>query len=281
MQIDLEVLDRYGACKEGVDFIRRKYPQGVEVSEIANDPELPREFFYWAWSYLPLNPDELELYNQKMELTGCSRVYKSYHCKNSHGIISSEDIVNSENVGYSRRITDSANIKHSTMVGKSQHITECKNIDSSSYCFDSADIQKSHIIYNSNFVSNSIGAFKSLIIQSCVGVQDCHKLTNSMFCARVDNSENCLFCADLDNAKNMVFNEPCDPQFIEMFRNAIDAEFVPKILQAHRGRVNPNAPEARYYFFHSLDTEFWEWVKNLPGYNPDLLFNTSYHLETK
>ena len=67
-----------------------KYPDGAELTELANDPDVTLEDLYFARHYFSFNDEELKLYEQKCHIEGGSaHVLRSSYIKDSKFVYNS------------------------------------------------------------------------------------------------------------------------------------------------------------------------------------------------
>ena len=62
MLITVEVLQNNNACKQGVDFVSKFYPNGVEMIDLIKDKRVSREMLHWGRQHLTHTQEELDAY---------------------------------------------------------------------------------------------------------------------------------------------------------------------------------------------------------------------------
>ena len=175
-------------------------------------------------------------------------VFDSSDIYGSSFIHTSEQVYDSEYVDHGKQIAFSKNVDHSTNIVLSKFIIDSRNI------FDCFDISESSEIYRSTGV------------------------TKSRFCSDSVGINNCLFCHSARGLEYCVFNKPIDErryefilrqyQNFELFLNYL-AEW-PKDLVIY---TPPREHQNFDIHYTTIPNEFWEWIKNLPNYDPAILYN--------
>ena len=62
MFLTIDVLRRLNACEQGIKYVERFYPNGVELVDIINDRHINKDFLHWGREYLTVNATEMEAY---------------------------------------------------------------------------------------------------------------------------------------------------------------------------------------------------------------------------
>lgn len=284
MKITEQLLTKLKACQHGFEILK-KYPDGATIVELANDPDVTLEDYFFARHYFHFTEEELQLYNKRCNLKHCGgHVLQSFNVTDSNWIYKSHDIQNSNYISNCNDIKNSSEIKSAINVLNSQDIVNSKNIQYSTKVCDSENIFNSDNIINSHQINWSKIITSSSNLEEC---QFCYKsrtLNNCYFCGFVDNSENCIFCNNISNAQYQVFNQPVSlnefEQIKELLLLHLETETV-NLLQVNEKRHL----DARFSYdlrfdrmFEQLSEDFYGWVGSLPQYDEQiflLLFFTT------
>ena len=277
MFVNNEILEKYGACASGKEFINRLYPNGVEILDLLNNKHVPVEILHWGAKFLPVSEEEL-------------RKYEQYICiQNSTNCLECEKVFNSKNIYKSKNIDNSEFIKYSRDVYSSQMITNSVNIFNSSYINNSEKVEYSTKVVNSKSISNCKNIINSSDIGNCNNLSKCYSLK---YCNTVLKSDFCeligfssfltgcskmLFCTSLVSQNLMIFNKPISlynfNDIYEDFLYIIQNENIDLILDDYNdnsyfiGQANPKI-EAIF----NISDNFINWIKTLPNYDNFIMY---------
>jgi hypothetical protein len=62
MLITVDLLKKYKACDNGIKYIDRFYPNGVEMIDVIRDRHIPKEMLHWGREFLAHSEEELVAY---------------------------------------------------------------------------------------------------------------------------------------------------------------------------------------------------------------------------
>lgn len=210
MKITSDILLKYGASAEDIQFVHKFYPEGIELNDVFNTTvtNFSLELIHWMYLHLPISEAEKKEYLNYIEVEGSKYFFYSYHikdcnmiadsifCENSIFIFDSSYIKNSKIIYNSEDVLESYQIFSSQLVTNSQHILKSYTIENSFDILDSKDIKNSTNIAYSKRINDS-----SILVK-------CSDVSNSYFSRNLVNCKNKLFCFDLKNTEDfMIFNE--------------------------------------------------------------------------
>lgn len=279
MIIDLETLKKIKACSMGIDFFNKFYPNGAEISTIVKEmgDKIPLEMVHFIKNNCSLSEEEKELYNKLCKINNSNFIYSSSNINNSNKISNSEFVNRSELVKSSKHIICSNNIYNSNDIKYSNYIQNSNTIHNSDYVLDSSEIKESYSIYQcKNIVNSKYLSFSNDINNS-------YLLTlskNSSMCGfsnLLDSCSFCLFCTNLNDEFSMMFNEPIEVAAITIYSKQITEMLKNYNLKVLEKKKNNNylgyklEPITYNKIFNNIPNEFWEFIKNLPNYNNEVL----------
>lgn len=282
MKVTVELLERYNACAQGINFIKEKYPDGAEILEIAKDPNLPIEFAHFARKYFPLSEEEVEVYNQICRVVNSKKVLNSTGVYNSSYVFNSKEVVDSSNISDSSNIEDGTNINNSEWVRCSQEVWSSKFVNWSHKIIHSTNITNSWQVAHSSHVDWGHNILYSIGIKDSSFIYKSHDLTHCDFCGFMVGSSDCMFCCGLEGARHQIFNKEVSE---EEYRRAYEellfqleveiSKFI--IINESRSILKPTERfvyENRFdSIFNGLSDEFYGWISTLPNYNDEVFLN--------
>lgn len=286
MFITLEVLQKYNACKSGIEWMKKHYPDGVDLIELSYNPEVTTDILHWGFENLPTTEEEKARYWKlfKVDCGDNSTIYKcervknssfvteSHDVDNSHYVFKSGRVKNSKNVQSSNRVENSDRVYNSTFVYNSTKVWQGKNVNHSSNVLWGTYVVNSHSVLSADNVQDSF-----VVLGGYLGATK--NIKDSAFIANCSNLKHCLFCADLNNEEYYIFNQKVDENIFKMVEQQLNdfiENFEPTLGDKWSEFTIPlEEPRVRFKFetrFAGLDNEFWDWVATLPGYDPKILF---------
>ena len=296
-RINAEQLQKLHACQQGIDFIQEKYPDGVELIELINDPQVPNSFLHWGYQYIPASEEEVLEYFKRMVITDSVNVQFSRNVDKSKVVIKSKNVVASEYIYESSDVDFSSNIIGSSLVSGSRNIYKSELINKGTKLFKA--IQSDHV----GFAYNIIGCINSSNLYLCKYVEDsswlikCQDLINSHFCVQCADSKNLLLCSCFntgnlhdDGNKYYIFNQEVTKSLFEMSLKQIQMITQTKQLQIFKEELNNEdisfeLPEIQTDFRKLYDEEtkklIVNFAKNLRGYNGEKLTHILFDYEKK
>lgn len=251
--------------------------------ELLDNKHIPKEVFHWGYEYLDTTQEEQEKYWRVCDVVDSEFVYKSEKIYNSKTIADSKEVTNSTKISNGRTIEDSESVSDSSFVHRSQNIYGSKKVVDCADVCNSNDVFGSRNILNSNIIQNSRHIVRSANIDSCSVLYNCHSTIQSLFSSYLNDSAQCIFCSGLDHGYRMLFNKPIEVGLLdrigeEFFDKVLNEEF--KLMSFNESSTflsltNPPSEDIRTYF-EKVTPEFWEWVKQLPNFDPFVMYNITF-----
>lgn len=214
------------------------------------------------------------------DFVGCSNYYNCQSIQDSHYV------VNSEGIDFSSFVHNSSDISHCSDVYECDDATNSNQIFHSQFVYSSERVDHSTNVDNcvnvlvSAAVYNSRNIYVCSNIMGCGELRHCDKMDFSYFCADSKGLKNCMFCFDLENEEYHIFNQPVSKEKFDIIRKQylrliedVELDYLreqwPKDMLIP-SRPNPFAYHDKHY--RQLSEKFWRWVRSVPGYDVDLLY---------
>ena len=295
MLITVDKLQELHADTKFINWLLYYFPKGATLSQIFSCPAAEPEMLHWCNFYFATTAEEQELYYKGLNID-CKfpfNIYESDNVRNSNWISRSsnvvdsshifycKDVINSNNVLSSEDVRDSEKVYNSEFVYKSRNVLNSKNIT------ESAFVVNADYVVNSNSVNNATAVMKSAFV---TGRKDgaTYQIRNSRFICDCSNMKKSLFCYGISNAEYMLFNQQMEPEDYELIVEQFDAklgkfhnvlvandEWPANIIPLEAPKIQRRISDV----YSQVPLEFWRWVKTLPGYNQNILFNITYNME--
>ena len=213
---------------------------------------------------------------------------------NSTGLYNSEKVVNGTYVVESKNVTNSSyvyksqNIELSHYVSLSNNVKESTNVSGSEYVFNSigvnssSNIKQSEGITKSSLIIESSNIYGSGLVTRSSVVCDSHSIVDSSFISNCERLDHCLFCYKSNDAKYQLFNVPILPEQFDFIYNEFQMFHLPVVSTVCTWENNWTGATAPTYsrYKHTAavcdDEHFMKWVKTLPNYSPDILYNITF-----
>ena len=281
MRITVDLLKRYNACKQSIDFMQANYPNGAEAIEIMQRKDIPLHFLHFGRQYLDVNDEEIQLYKQICRIDDKSRyIWYSNDVSNSTGLMNAHHVNNSSFVRDSFQINNSNHIYNSNNISNCDDIAHSTNIKDSNKILESHDIAESNDVARSNFVSWSSAILNSLLLEDCSFIYKSDNLNDCHFCGFIKNSKHCLFCTELKDKEYYIFNHEVSPTVYEKYREELllqlQAEtpcminvFSTKYTAEERFELSTRFDTV----FNGLSDAFYGWIGTLPNYSDEVFIN--------
>ena len=281
MRITVDLLKRYNACKQSIDFMQANYPNGAEAIEIMQREDIPLHFLHFGRQYLDVNDEEIQLYKQICRIDDKSRyIWYSNDVSNSTGLMNAHHVNNSSFVRDSFQINNSNHIYNSNNVSNCNDIAHSTNIKDSNKILESHDIAESNDVARSNFISWSSAILNSLLLEDCSFIYKSDNLNDCHFCGFIKNSKHCLFCTELEDKEYYIFNHEVSPTVYEKYREELllqlQAEtpcminiFSTKYTAEERFELSTRFDAV----FNGLSDAFYGWIGTLPNYSDEVFIN--------
>lgn len=281
MRITVDLLKRYNACKQSIDFMQANYPNGAEAIEIMQRKDIPLHFLHFGRQYLDVNDEEIQLYKQICRIDDKSRyIWYSNDVSNSTGLMNAHHVSNSSFVRDSFQINNSNHIYNSNNISNCNDIAHSTNIKDSNKILESHDIAESNDVARSNFISWSSAILNSLLLEDCSFIYKSDNLNDCHFCGFIKNSKHCLFCTELEDKEYYIFNHEVSPTIYEKYREELllqlQAEtpcminvFSTKYTAEERFELSTRFDTV----FNGLSDAFYGWIGTLPNYSDEVFIN--------
>lgn len=284
MIITRELLIKLQACEHGLKLLE-KYPNGATLIELADDPDVELDDFYFARHYFHFNDEEMKIYNKHCQIFGCGdHILRSSKITDSNWVYNSININKSNYINQCEQVIESSEIVNSVNVQYSKNIINSKNINYSENVADSDDISNSNNIINSSHINWSSVINSSFLLEDCHFMYKSNNTKDSYFCGFVENSNHCLFCNNLSNAEYQIFNKQVTQTEFEKVKEILllqlQAENIDLLNINIEKHLNPRfSYDLRFdRMFEQLSEQFYGWVGSLPQFDEQiflLLFFTT------
>ena len=279
MFITAEILKKHKACDQGIKYVERFYPNGVEMIDIIRDKHINKEFLHWGREHLTNGPEELAAYCESCNITEAEGFWYSVNVHNSKYVVKSKDVKDSRSIFESSGIINCKDVVNTDEAESSSQIFYSTMIDGSSKVCKGNNIVSSTNICNSTMVVRSINVIDSSTVFDSSEIIGCNTVSSSHFCQKCTDISNCLFCDGLSSAEYHIFNKPVDPKMYELF----EKQYL-KYMSAYLNFITewPADLVAGAYvtptrkfddWFHPITDKFWKWVRTLPNFDSMLLYN--------
>lgn len=210
------------------------------------------------------------------------RVINSTDVRESDVVVNSNKINCSRNVFSSNSVNDSEEIICSSSVKNSKQIFQSSFVETSEKVFSSSNITDSTNIINSIAVAGSKNVWSSKQCFDSSEIIGGHNLENCFFCSECADSKNLLFCQDLKGVEYHIFNKPVTKRQFDLFVNQYKELMQEELLfveewpedsaKIENPKINTNFREWYLYIM----SEFWQWARTLPNYDPMLLYRITF-----
>lgn len=254
-----------GGCKEGVNFLRKHYPNGFTPKEVMTKVvrHIPMHFCGWGYHNLPFSEsDKAEYLNwakivdcdtfyTSHHITNCHKIYESSYCENSTEVEKSTDVTSSSRIFNSSDVDRSTNVYNSTSVTSSDKIVNCKRIDNSNF------------VYNSHNCEQVSYATDSSQIDNCLFVDKCSDSHHLYFCKGLKSTSYRIFC----NNPNLhydyaIFNKQVSHRVFERVRASLIEYCYDWIFPREQAIYPPDSFKDENQFA----LVFWEKILNDEGF---------------
>lgn len=278
MFITVDILRKLNACEQGIKYVERFYPEGVNMIDIIRDRHINKEFLHWGREYLTSTPEELAAYCEACGIINSEGYWYSQNVRDSKYVIKSKDVDKSKSVFESKNIIGCQDIVNTDDAENSSQIFYSSMIDRCDKVCKGTNIVSSTNICNSTMVARSVNVIDSSTIFDSSEIISCNTVSSSHFCKDCTNIEKCLFCEGLSNAEYHIFNKPVDPKMYELFEEqymkymTVLLDFIsnwPSELVAS-AYVSPTRKFDDWYF--NIPDSFWKWARTLPNFDAMLLY---------
>lgn len=291
MKITLDLLKKYEACEEGIQFLQDNNLVGAEALEIINYPNIPLSFLHWGYKFLSVGAEEIAAYKRICKIDAASRY-----------VLSSDSITNSSGIFYSSNVKNSSYVSNSTHVIDSKEIYSAKDIINCDDVWSSFNVKNSRLIglskditFSSNVISSNLIDWSSFCLHSsslkeCGFIYQSSNLNDCFLSGFLTNCNHCICCSNIKDKEYCVFNQKVSPQVFEDLREIFlfkiqdeKPTFIKKEGQWHN--IIQYVYSNRYDgIFSGLSDDLYGWIGTLPNYTLELfiqIFFTSNNLQEK
>lgn len=283
MWITKETLKRARACRQGIEFFNRHFPNGAEMIDVINYPTTSSSFLHWGYLHLSPNETEVAAYYERLgvknsrcvfmseEVEGSSFINHSHHIKNSSTISNSNVIESSIAVGGSDYVEDSSRIFNSKYVYNSSKVYGSSNVNDSSNVVDGVYIVESKDVVNCKVASESSQ------------IRDCNNVTDVIFSSGIEESSHMMFCIGQTGKEYMLFNKPVSQKQFELVKKQYKSFMTDELVLAKDwGSMDgcltyPMIEKNIRKYYENISDKFWDWVKTLPNYDPFVLYTITFN----
>lgn len=279
MFITAEILKKYKACDQGVRYVERFYPNGVEMIDIIRDRHINKEFLHWGREHLIVTEEDQEAYREACKIVNTEGYWYSVDVRDSQYVVKSKSVNESRSVFESSEIEKSADIVNSDNVNDSSQIFYSSMIDTCQKIFKSKNIVESINVCNSTMVARSKSIIDSFNVFDSSEIVNCQSVSDSHFCKDCKNIKFCMFCEGIEDAEYCIFNQPVDKMHYDVFIKQYK-KYLTELLDFIRewpcdlikGVFNP--PTRKFdAWYYPISEKFWKWVKTIPGYDSMFIYN--------
>lgn len=279
MFLTVDILKERHACEQGIRFVQRFYPNGVELSEIIQNKYIPKEFLHWGFSHLDATDEEIQLYEKVLGIINTNGYFESEKVSDSQQVRFSSEIENSKNIYRSKKV------KNSCSIYSSNNIEDSSNINTSAFCsnskviFNSTNVTDSNMVIDSNCIIRANSVIKSSFITESTCIINSSNTENCNFLMSCNNMRNSLFCLNLDGKEYYIFNQPISKVMYENINFQFNkiTSLPLKMMFIDKENLIPKPIYNFSKFFEDLPSDFWQWIKTLPNYNPEILYSITFN----
>ena len=284
MFVNLEILEKYNACENGIKTFKENYPNGVEIKDLLEDGKLQSSIIHWGFINLPVDESEKLIYFKKFNIINSLKTYFSENVENSYGVIGSKMVRNSQYIERSKGVEGSTNCKGS------------RDVSGSDFVFKSKDVVFSQKVLNSSKIRfcNEIVGCKDLY--ECNNMDHCENMHFSFldfgcknsnyigFSSNLENCTNCLFCSNLKDKSFYLFNQPVDKdyfhsvwvEFEELVKNLTLQSFLIKYddTKTEKEGIEVDSEEVVFNnIYTKIPGDVYKFITSLPEYDALTLYN--------
>lgn len=295
MKITHDLLVRRHACAEGIEFLDKYYPDGVELIDLLTDlsgskHQLPVDFYYWGETNLGFDNDyekqkrERAMFEGLLAIDRSSAIVGSNRIKDSYMVGHSKYVERSRSVFHSEHVSDSDDVNGSARITKSHGVFDSKFVSDSGEVLFSVNVTNSTNVINSHYIVNSANILDSTNIVDCRDCRTCTNMDNSSFCVDCNDSSNLIFCIGIDNANSHIFNEKVQPSVFQMVaeqykrimptRLRYAAPYVPNSVLPQSAQVDYD--HRKYYRDIMESEEIRSWIMSLPHFSADVWYDMTH-----
>jgi len=286
MKVTYDLLKRYKACKQGLEFMQEFYPDGAEALDIVNEHEVPIEFLHFARQYFDLNEEELKKYFELCNVdSNCENIWSSQQITNSQNVSYSTNVRNSAYVQTSRDIRNSRNIYGSLGVIGSKEIFMSSNVKDSLYIVSTTDVTCSEQVMNSRNIQWSNMIYSSRDVSDSSFITCSLQANNCSVSGFLTNCSNCLFCYAIGESKYQIFNQQVSVSEFEYWKSFVDfllekekKELIKIQEDSFNGARMISRPKITS-IFDDLSEDFFGEIGTIPYYDEEIFLDLFFKLK--
>lgn len=281
MVLTIKDIEKYKGVPEGIKKFLKEASNGLEIIDLfsvisANDAS-------WLKLYIGFNEEENKAFEKAYGITNSKQVIGSRDIDNSYFVLGSFDVKDSKHIFSSGTITSSEDISGSSDVENSSQVFDSYYVYNSSQVINSKNITRSRNIIDSNFIIDSNNIIESSICSNSNGIVSSSNLDNCLFCTHCADLKNSLFCSNFKDGEYYIFNKPMPSKdYFEIIKKqyekyaAINFSFVNEWPVGMTSDAAPVVRKDIRTFYNNFSIKFWDWVKSLPNYDPEVLYLTTF-----
>lgn len=279
MQITTELLRQHKACDQGIRYIERFYPNGVEIKDLTKDRHIPKEMLHWGRQNLNYSSEEFEAYCAACDIINTENHWSSLKVHDSNFVVKGENVERSERIFHAKEVTESYDIVYSETITNSTQIFTSSMVSFSSLVAHSVNITESKNVCFSTMVSRSTNIFNSKYVFSSSEIIKSENVTDSYFCNNCKNIKNCMFCDGISDVEYYLFNKPTTKEhfelFVQQYKNYMQgllnfsSNWPENLIKAY----TPSITQKIYEWYKVIPEKFWKWSRTLPNFDSMIIYN--------
>ena len=280
MKITTELLEHYNASLQFIDFIKNKYPSGLEFSELIKGGIVPVDLLHYIRQYCDLSEIEMSLYESYCNIKDSENIWYSQEVKDSKNLYLCENVSNSSFVRNSNDVYDSTDIYNSSFIKNSKDVAHSTDIRNSYSIIESQSVNFSNNVARSNQITWSNHILNCSHLDDCSFSYMSNDLVDCHFCGFVNNSRRCLFCTGITDREYCIFNQEVVPAEYENFKEILLSKIEDESSTMITINQSKHMSEERFRLnrrfdsiFNGLTKEFYGWVGTAPNYSDDVFLN--------
>lgn len=276
MRLTAEYLIEHGSCVNDTNYFLENYPDGAELIDLINDPKITTHMLHWGFNHLPVSPEEMRAYQERLKIVNCSVFNESENISNCERIFDSHRCSNSKSIFHSDHVDDSEYVTGARVIKNSQHISNSSYITDSKFVTTSKNVTNGENIVEGNYVINGRNIIGSNLITNSQEILHSNNIKNSIAIGASSNLNHCCFCFGLNDKADYMFNAPADPDVLmntfAQYFNFVNTYWP---LMHEDNQVVYTAPTINYrqdQYWSVFGDIFWEWIETLPNFNPKIVY---------
>ena len=286
MIITTDFLVNNKACKQGIEFVQKFYPNGVEMIDLIKDPRISKEMLHWGRKQLTHTKEELDAYCQICNITNSSGFWYSENVRDSLYVVKSFDVSSSKHVFNSKSIERCIDVSGSEQIEDSSKVFISEWVTNSSKVYSSKNIENSQNICNTTLTIGAKNVYGSTNILNSTEIINSQNITNSICCTESQSLTNCLFCYGLKDMEYCIFNKPIDKerfntykkQYLKLMQD-VELSFIEDWPESLVQSITPALDLNLSHYYKSAPPKFWKWVRTLPNFNEQILYQITMRSE--